>query len=121
MTRFVAFLRGINVGGNVIKKEKLYDIFVSLGFANVSTCKQSGNVIFDTNAVDSKAIREKIQQKINQLIGKNIPVFLRTINQLEEIVKTNPFKNVVNVEGTSFLVTFMSDNMPLTSLRLKPP
>ena len=50
MTLFVAFLRGINVGGHIVKKEKLQEAFNSLGFQNVVTFKQSGNVIFETQA-----------------------------------------------------------------------
>jgi uncharacterized protein (DUF1697 family) len=50
MLRLVAFLRGINVGGRSVKKEKLKEAFTSLGFQNVSTYKQSGNIIFETTS-----------------------------------------------------------------------
>ena len=109
MTRYVAFLRGINVGGhNIIKKETLQNAFTSLGFTDVSTYKQSGNVIFETDLKDPEAIRKTIQEKLNQLVGGEIAVFVRTVAQLGELVKSNPFKNQ-DTEGTSFLITFMSN------------
>ena len=49
MVQLVAFLRGINVGGHIVKKEKLQETFVSLGLQKVSTYKQSGNVVFESD------------------------------------------------------------------------
>lgn len=53
MKRFVALLRGINVGGNnIIKMADLKTCFEEMGFANVVTYIQSGNVLFDSNETD---------------------------------------------------------------------
>jgi uncharacterized protein (DUF1697 family) len=121
MTRYVAFLRGINVGGHkIVKKEALQEAFTSLGFKEVLTFKQSGNVIFQTDAKDPEAIRGVIEQKLSQLTGGGIAVFLRTVPQLEEIVKDNPFPNVAE-EGTSFLVTLMRDKQPNSTVPIKIP
>ncbi len=111
MTQFVAFLRGVNVGGHcIVKKEALMKAFVSLGFSNVSTFKQSGNVIFETDQ-NPENIRQTIQQKLNQQLNCEPTVFLRSINQLEELVKHSPFRRTAE-EGESFLVTFMADAPP---------
>ena len=108
MTQFVAFLRGINVGDHcLVKKEKLREAFVSLGFTNVSTYKQSGNVIFETD-LEQEAVGEKTRKELSQLLNCNVVVLLRTMTQLEELVKANHFKNI-SEEGTSLLVTFMAD------------
>ena len=108
MTQFVAFLRGINVGGHcLVKKEKLRAAFVSLGFSNVSTYKQSGNVIFETD-LDPEAVREKMKHALSQVLNCDAVVLLKTVTQLEEFIKHDPFKNI-SEEGTSRLVTFMSD------------
>jgi uncharacterized protein (DUF1697 family) len=108
MTQFVAFLRGINVGGHcLVKKEKLREAFVSLGFSNVSTYKQSGNVIFETD-LDQEAAHERIKKELSQLLNCNPVVLLRAMTQLEELIKRDPFKNL-GTEGASFLVTFMAD------------
>jgi uncharacterized protein (DUF1697 family) len=57
MHRFAAFLRGINVGGRTVVKEQIKEAFTSVGFQNVSTYKQSGNVIFEADMTNPKEIK----------------------------------------------------------------
>jgi uncharacterized protein (DUF1697 family) len=114
MARLVAFLRGINVGGRTVVKEKLKEAFISLGFQEVSTFKQSGNVIFITEIVNPKEIQEKIKDKLCSMLGYEVSVFVRTLLQLKCIIQYDAFKNQAS-EGTSFLVTFLpsvSTNLP---------
>ena len=67
MTRYVAFLRGINVGGNkLIKMEELRRTFEALRFKNVRTFIASGNVIFETDETDRELLTEKIERKIRK-------------------------------------------------------
>jgi uncharacterized protein (DUF1697 family) len=106
MERFVAFVRGINVGGRIVVKEKLKEAFTSLGFQDVSTFKQSGNVIFETETESPKEIEDKIKDKLSNMLGYEVWVFVRTLLQLKSIILSDPFKNQA-VEGTSFLVTFL--------------
>lgn len=121
MTRYVAFLRGINVGGHkIVKKEKLQEIFTSLGFVNVSTFKQSGNVIFETDPADAEALRSAIHQKLCIVLGFEIRVFLRTLSQLKELIKKSPFEDI-RTESASLLVTFMSDRQLDRKLPIKIP
>jgi uncharacterized protein (DUF1697 family) len=121
LTWFVAFLRGINVGGhNTVKKKTLYEAFTSLGFDNVSTYKQSGNVVFETSSNDPERISKQIQQKLNELLDINVEVFIRELSRLREIVKSRPFENL-DEEGASFLVTFSSSRLPASALPLKIP
>jgi uncharacterized protein (DUF1697 family) len=64
MPKYVAFLRGINVGGrNIVKKETLNEAFTSLGYEHVSVWKQSGNIIFETDKTDLEEIKIAIQNK----------------------------------------------------------
>jgi uncharacterized protein (DUF1697 family) len=109
MPRYVAFLRGINVGGHVVKKGKLQETFISQGFQNVFTYKQSGNVIFEAGSGSVEEIKKKIEVRLQHALGYNVSVFVRTIAQLEDIVDSEPFKKQ-NKEGTSFLVTFLADD-----------
>jgi uncharacterized protein (DUF1697 family) len=106
MPCFVAFLRGINVGGHVVVKEKLQEVFASLGFQNVSTYKQSGNVIFETNSAGPQEIKTKIEEKLCNSLGFEVAVVIRTIPQLNCIIDLDPFKGQIS-EGTSFLITFL--------------
>jgi len=106
MHRFVAFLRGINVGGHVVVKEKLKEAFISLGFQNVSTYKQSGNIVFEGDFSDPKEVAVKIENKLHVILGYEVVVFVRTFPQLKNIIELDPFKGQIS-EGSSFLVTFL--------------
>lgn len=108
MAKYMAFLRGINVGGHkIIKMKDLSNAFASLGFKNVKTFIQSGNVIFedDKNANDST---KKIESKLLKLAGYEVAVFLRTISDIEDMVRHNPFKETKFNDAKKY-VTFLYD------------
>lgn len=117
MPRFVAFLRGINVGGRVVKKEKLQEVFNSLGFENVSTFRQSGNIIFETNNLNVEVIGSKIEEALRKALGYDVAVLLRTMKQLEAIVSLEPFKGQ-DKKGSSFLVSMIPIKPVITPLGL---
>jgi len=106
MPRYVAFLRGINVGGQVVKKEKLLEAFNNLNFQGVVTFKQSGNVIFETPDVNIEAVKPKIVSCLTAALGFEVKVFIRTVAQLKTLVEADPFRNQ-NSADSSFLVTFL--------------
>jgi uncharacterized protein (DUF1697 family) len=94
MTRYFAFLRGINVGGRVLKMEALTRYFVTLGFKDAKTFIQSGNVIFTSPVKNKKTLSAKIEKKLLKELGYEVPVFLRTEAELEALVKLDPFKKL---------------------------
>jgi uncharacterized protein (DUF1697 family) len=106
MTRFVVFLRAVNVGGHNVVAGKLQDAFASMGFGQVSTYKQSGNVLFETDSADPEAIRKQVKEKLPRLLGFDVGVFVRTLPRLKAIIEADPFKSQVK-EGASFQVTFL--------------
>jgi uncharacterized protein (DUF1697 family) len=106
MPQFVAFLRGINVGGHIVTKQTLKTVFEGLGFSEVSTFKQSGNVIFQSSETNLQVLTSKIEEKLESKLGYPVAVFVRTIEQLRSIIKVDPFKNQ-SAEGTSYLVTLL--------------
>ena len=66
MTRYIAFLRGINVGGQkLIKMEELTRIFTAAGFKNARTYIQCGNVIFDSGSANAIRLRKKIEKALH--------------------------------------------------------
>jgi len=91
---YIAFLRGINVGGHVVKMDRLRELFVELGFSNVRTYIQSGNVFFETSQTDRAQLAHTIEQHLSQALGYEVPVFLRTIPELEDILALNPFQSM---------------------------
>lgn len=117
MHLFVAFLRGINVGGHIVVKEKLKEAFASLGFQNVSTYTQSGNVIFEIDMANPQDVKAKIEEKLHSTLGYDVAVFVRTISQLKSIIDLDPFKNQ-DTKGSSFLVTFLAYEPTSSPLQL---
>ena len=92
MTKYVAFLRGVNVvGKNKVKMETLREMFAAHGFENVKTYINSGNVIFETAEADDKKLAAKIEKAIEKEFSLNIRVMVRTIDEIEDIIKNNPF------------------------------
>jgi uncharacterized protein (DUF1697 family) len=123
MIKYVALLRGINVGGRkVIKMDALARVFVSLGFKNVKTYIQSGNVIFDGSATRPDVLVKKIEKKLHKSLGHEITVVLRTIVELEDILRRNPFKKIKPGDEVMMFVTFLAaepgsqPKLPLQSL-----
>ena len=118
MIKYLALLRGINVGGNkLIKMADLRELFASAGFKNVRTYIQSGNVIFETRVSDTDEIARKLEKAIHQSLGHEVTVIVQTVAAVRESVKANPFKSIESEEDVVRFVTFMSAEPPKT-LRL---
>ena len=91
--RYVALLRGINVTGkNMIKMETLRGTFAGLGFKNVKSYINSGNLVFETAKTDDGKLAKKIHDAIQIEFGFDISVMVRTMAEIDEIVAWNPFE-----------------------------
>jgi uncharacterized protein (DUF1697 family) len=103
MTTYIALLRGINVGGNTpLPMAKLRDICIELGFKNVRTYIQSGNVLFESDLLEPKLIN-MLEKALHDQLGKHIPVMVRSAKDLETIISKNPFPNANPAQvGISF-------------------
>jgi uncharacterized protein (DUF1697 family) len=96
MTKYVAFLRAINVGGNaIIKMTDLKRMFESAGLENVQTYIQSGNVIFETEK-EIDAVKKRIERQLEGAAGYKIHFFVRTMRELQSIVSKSPFTAKAN-------------------------
>ena len=85
-------LRGIKVRGQKkIKMDELKKLYESLGFKNVQTYIQSGNVIFDFSDTNISKLINKIEQKIKKSFSYDVPVLIRTKNDLQKLIANNPF------------------------------
>jgi uncharacterized protein (DUF1697 family) len=91
--RYVALLRGINVTGkNMIKMETLRTTFVSLGFTNVASYINSGNIAFDTTKSAETKLVAKIEQAIETEFGLRVSVMVRSQTSIAGVLANNPFK-----------------------------
>jgi len=79
MSHYFAFLRAINAGpGRVVRMNVLRQAFESLGFLRVATFLGSGNVVFETRAKGVRTLERKIERRLQQALGYDVPVFIRT-------------------------------------------
>ncbi len=107
MPRYVAFLRAINVGGRVVKMERLRGLFAEMGFAKVETFIASGNVIFETRAKDTGALEKKIERHLHEALGYEVATMVRTDGELATIAGTKAFPSrETEAEGASVYVAF---------------
>jgi uncharacterized protein (DUF1697 family) len=90
MTKYVALLRGINVGGRTIKMFELKNCFESLGFQSVVTILQTGNVVFETSTSLSN-LKEIIEDELARKFHSPIKVQVYSSDKLRVIVKSSPF------------------------------
>ncbi len=89
---YLALLRGINVGGrNKLPMQELVQLFVEVGCSDVRSYIQSGNVIFNADSALAETIPARISRAIAEYSGYEIPVVLRTIEQLRNAIRSNPF------------------------------
>lgn len=98
--KYVALLRGINVGGNnMIKMETLRATFASIGFGNVKSYINSGNLVFDCRSphvskgvLPDTELAKKVHDAILKEFGFDISVMVRSMPEIREIVANNPFE-----------------------------
>jgi uncharacterized protein (DUF1697 family) len=90
---YICFLRGINVGGHaLLPMNELKTLCEKLGFQRVRTYIQSGNVILESPLVEG-ALAKQLETALHEKMGKHIPVALRTIDELDDVLKKNPFQD----------------------------
>lgn len=110
--KYVAFLRGINVGGkNKIKMETLREVCSALGYENVKTYINSGNIIFETAETGDKILAGKIEAAIEKEFGLKIKTIVRSIDEIKELVENNPFAGEFE-NDKDVHVFFLNEEMP---------
>jgi uncharacterized protein (DUF1697 family) len=107
MSRYIALLRAINVGGHTVKMEDLRRHFADLGFANVATFIASGNVIFDTPEPDAAALERRIERHLRDTLGYEVATFLRTPAELAAVAQYQPFPGADLDGAVGLFVSFL--------------
>lgn len=109
MTTYISFLRGINVGGSkVIKMDDLKQTYSELGFTNIKSYIQSGNIVFKYKATEIGKIEAIITKGIEEKHNINVPVIVVSIERLEEIINQNPILNVTEKDYSKVFICFLS-------------
>ena len=107
MSRYVALLRGINLGKRRLKMDELRRAFADWGFANPTTLLASGNVVFDAQESDPAAVRATVESSMLSSFGFEAPTVIRTAPQIEALVAADPTQGVEVTKATKLHVTFL--------------
>jgi uncharacterized protein (DUF1697 family) len=92
MSIYISLLRAINVSGqNRIRMPDLKVLYETLGLARVETYVQSGNVIFESDRLDSAGLEKLIEAQILKTMGFDVPVLIRTLPELQRMLDAHPF------------------------------
>jgi uncharacterized protein (DUF1697 family) len=91
---YVAFLRGMNLGGRRIKNEELRKEFELLGFSEVACFRASGNVVFSSDSAEEAKLTARIEAGLGEALGYEVPVFLRSAEELQKVAEHEPFDSI---------------------------
>jgi uncharacterized protein (DUF1697 family) len=106
---YIALLRGINVGGHkIIKMDQLRKAFEGLGFEDVATYVQSGNVVFKSPKNNSADLSKKIEEMLLRGFNMSVPVIVRTAEEVDDVLRNNPFLKERGIDVSRLHVTFLS-------------
>jgi uncharacterized protein (DUF1697 family) len=117
MSRYIAFLRAINVGGHTVKMDVLRRHFEALGFSNVETFIASGNVIFETPVKKTRALEKKIEEHLYAVLGYEVATFIRTPVEIAVIAQYQPFSPAMLRNAQALNVAFLAE--PLDAIAQK--
>jgi len=111
MSRFMAFLRAINVGGHTVKMDHLRQLFESLGFSGVETFIASGNVVFQATSKNAKILEGKIEIRLREALGYEVATFIRTDAELAAIANYKPFRQLDLDAAVALNIAFLANTL----------
>ncbi len=110
MITYISLLRGINVGGHVkIKMPVLKELYAALGFTNIKSYIQSGNIVFDSAHVADAKLAIMIENSIAETFSFSVSVLLKRKNEFKKIMDNNPYLGQQAIDITKLHITFLSE------------
>ncbi|MDB5104591.1 MAG: hypothetical protein JWP91_2280 [Fibrobacteres bacterium] len=108
MPIYIALLRGINVSGQKpVLMAELQKMFATLGFKGAKTFIQTGNVVFESPKADKDALGSRIETAIARKFGFDVPVIIRTLEDLEAIVEADPWRKKKLAETERVYISYL--------------
>lgn len=123
MEKYISLIRGINVTGHrIIKMTELKQLYEDLGFQEVQTYIQSGNVIFKLDGESScMELSSRIEKAIFEKFGYNVSVIIRTPEELAKVLNINPYCNADGTFKDNIYITFLEDYPTVENLeKIRP-
>jgi uncharacterized protein (DUF1697 family) len=111
MITHIAFLRAVNVASNILKMEHLRKLLSELGFADVKTYLQSGNVLFRAGGPPAQ-LAAMIEKRLSEATRLPVSVIIRTPAQLQRIIAANPFAKEAGEAPKTVHVTLLAGSVP---------
>ena len=109
---YAAFLRGINVGGNKkVAMAALKTFLEELGFTDVKTLLQSGNVVFRGKSRSNAELETLLQKEAQKKLRLECDFFVRSPAELERVIKNNPFPREAERDPSHLLVLFLKSEI----------
>jgi uncharacterized protein (DUF1697 family) len=105
-----------------MRNDRLRDFFEELGFKNVQSVISSGNILFESDDTDMKSMEEKVETALPKKLGFSSTTIIRSHQQLQKLVDSDPFQGVIHSPTTYLMVTFSKSPLK-TELELphQPP
>jgi len=112
--RYVAFLRGINVGGHhKVPMSDLKDVLLKMGYNNITTILNSGNIIFGSSGDDIGTMQKDISQQLAEVFKFPVPTIIRTSEEIHQYIDSDPFNAVVINRDIRLYVTLLGEQPEL--------
>lgn len=105
MTRYIALLRAVNVGGRKVTMKELRELAESLGYQNVSTLLASGNLIFETRKTPAAKLEATLEAAIENTFGLFSDVMVRDPAEWRAIIAANPFPKKAKADPAHLVVS----------------
>ncbi len=122
MPIYVAFLRAINVGGkNVIKMSELKECLETIHLKHIQTFLQSGNIVFESELIDTEKLQTLIQHAIEFVFSLSVPVIVRTYEEMENVLATQPFDNFSALPKDKIFINYLQNAPTETTLAAFKP
>jgi len=106
MAIYIALLRGVNVGGNILKMERLRELCAKLGAKEARSYLQSGNVVFEAQQTASHW-EQALEKKLAGESRLPVSVIVRTAAEMARVLAGNPFLKEKGIESARLAVTFL--------------
>jgi uncharacterized protein (DUF1697 family) len=117
MHTYISILRGINVSGQKkIEMAGLKDLYEQLSFKDVSTYIQSGNIVFKSDERRTDQLVEQLEQAISKKYKFHVPVIIRSLEELNTVIASNPFTKDNSIDIEKLHVTFLREAPEKTRL-----
>ena len=119
MTRYVALLRGINVGGNKkVPMAQLRDMLAEIGLRDVRTLLNSGNAVFTADE-PAETLESLLEKAILERLGQSVRCLVRDGAEIEKVIAANPFPDAA-ADGSRFMAVFTGGQPPDDVVELDP-